>query len=219
MLLTLRREVEQDVQCAESNIRTFKAAPSAYGLLNLAYVSIRYTMNTAFQTDFERTEFTDEIHGVFGRILILTSRFDSACKTLVKLPGIKLTVSLKSIITDEEFKQLLNQNLSSFKNLNRAIQSLPEYKLGADKVLDKARDSRNELIHSAVLGMDRSLDNFDNIDKFMQVIAGFVRELIRGDVVISCLISLSNKEDIPSYFLSKEYANSILKWVFQRFET
>ncbi|MEO3684639.1 hypothetical protein ABHN84_20455 [Shewanella vesiculosa] len=176
-------------------------------------------MNTAFQTDFERTGFTDEIYGVFGRILILTSRFDSACKTLVKLPAIKATVSLKSIITDEEFKQLLNQNLSSFKNLNRAIQSLPEYKLGADKVLDKARDSRNELIHSAALGMDRSLDDFDNIDKFMQVIAGFVRELIRGDVVISCLISLSNKEDIPSYFLSKEYENSILKWVFQRFET
>ena len=49
-------------------------------------------MNTAFQTDFERSEFTDEIHGVFGRILILTSRFDSACKALAKLPAIKTSV-------------------------------------------------------------------------------------------------------------------------------
>jgi hypothetical protein len=96
-------------------------------------------MNTVFQTDFERTEFTDEIHGVFGRILISTSRFDSACKTLAKLPAIKVSVSLKGMITDDEFKQLLNQNLSSFKNLNRAIQSLPEYKLGASQVLDQVR--------------------------------------------------------------------------------
>ncbi|MEZ7492546.1 hypothetical protein QO198_13425 [Pseudoalteromonas distincta] len=176
-------------------------------------------MNTAFQTDFERSEFTDEIHGVFGRILILTSRFDSACKALAKLPAIKTSVSFKGIITDNEFKQLLNQNLSSFKNLNRAIQSLPEYKLGAHKVLDKARDSRNELIHSATLGMDRNLDDSDNKHKFMQAIACFVTELIRGNIVISCLISLSNKEDIPSHFLTKEYENSILKWIFQRFET
>ena len=67
--------------------------------------------------------------------------------------------------------------------------------------------------------MDRNLDDSDNIHKFMQVIACFVTELIRGDIVISCLISLSNKEDIPSHFLTKEYENSILKWVFQRFET
>ncbi|MDO6613907.1 hypothetical protein Q4601_20700 [Shewanella sp. 1_MG-2023] len=176
-------------------------------------------MNAVFQTDFERTEFTDEIHSLFGRILILTSRFDSACKALVRLPSVKVSVSLKGMITDDEFKELLNKNLSSFKNLNRAIQSLPEYKLGASQVLDQARDSRNELIHSSALGMDRNLDDFDNIDRFMQNLASLVRELIRGDIVVSCITSLSNKEDIPDYFLSKEYENSILKWVFQRFQT
>ncbi|MBM4846364.1 hypothetical protein HYO58_22935 [Vibrio parahaemolyticus] len=172
-----------------------------------------------FQYEFERTEFSDEVHGVFGRILILATRFDSSCKTLARLPSIKTAIATKQFVSEQDLDKLLRQCLSSHKNLNRAIQTLPVYKVGGSDILNKARDARNELIHSATLGFQQNIDKLEGIDRYMQVIANQVRDLVRGDILISAVITLENKEDLPMHCFSKEYERSVMKWVFQRFET
>lgn len=103
--------------------------------------------------------------------------------------------------------------------MNRAIQILPDYKAGGSGILDKARDARNELIHVSILGFEQNIDQFEGIDSYMQILASQVRDLVRGDILISAAITLENKEEIPMYCRSAEYERSIMKWVFQRFET
>ncbi|ELM0341283.1 hypothetical protein Q3051_004345 [Vibrio vulnificus] len=176
-------------------------------------------MIMVFQYDFERTEFSDEVHGVFGRILILATRFDSACKSLARLPSIKTTMVNKQSVSEQELKEQLRQYLNSHKNLNRAIQILPVYKAGGADILDKARDARNELIHSSTLGFQQDIDQFEGLERYMQVIANQVRDLVRGDILISAIITLENNEEIPMHCFSVEYERSVMKWVFQRFET
>ena len=169
-----------------------------------------------FQYDFERTEFSDEVHGVFGRILILATRFDSACKSLARLPSIKSATITKQFVSEQDFEKQLRQCLNSHRNLNRAIQTLPVYKAGGSDILDKARDARNELIHASTLGFEQNIDQFEGIDRYMQILASQVRNLVRGDILISAAITLENKEEIPMYCRSAEYERSIMKWVFQR---
>ncbi|MFX4839118.1 hypothetical protein ABTB79_19900, partial [Acinetobacter baumannii] len=78
-----------------------------------------------FFDDFERTENSDYLHGVFGRCLVIATRFDSMCVRLSQAIKLKEEVKLrtlekylvkldteneiKAIRTDEDFDLLIKQ--------------------------------------------------------------------------------------------------------------
>jgi len=176
-------------------------------------------MNNQIFDDFERTEFSDEIFAILGRALTVATRFDASTKTLARLPSFKLLPLIKSKLDDDEYEKILEKISSKYKNLNRAIESL-QPKEDNDELLRQARESRNELIHEASLGATKGFDymNGEELTQRLTHIECLVLQIIKGESIISTIISVQNKESISAYPFSKEYESKYVNWVMERFK-
>lgn len=87
-------------------------------------------------------------------------------------------------------------------------------------VLTKARKSRNEFIHEATLGFNNGFDSRDSIELslFFERIKYLALNIIRGEILISAIISMQNKEPISDYIFSEKYEYEYLNWVMESFE-
>ena len=169
---------------------------------------------------FHRSEFSDEIFAIFGRALTVATRFDASTKALARLPFIKVAIVEKPALNDEEFNKLVQTINKKYKNLNRAIFSL---KLNEDikGLLTQARESRNELIHEVTLGTTENYENVYSIDLslFLDHVKDLVHDVIKGDALISTIISIQNKEPISDYQFTDKYESQYVDWVMKRFES
>lgn len=169
--------------------------------------------------NFERSEFSDEIFSVFGRALTIATRFDASTKTLARLPLYKLAVVGRNTLSDDEYNQLIQNVSKKHSNLNRAIDSL---KLNEDinNLLTHARESRNELIHEATLGYIGGFDGMSQqeLSQLLGHVKGLVINIIKGEVLISTIISIQNGEPISNYQFSREYESKYSNWVMERFD-
>lgn len=169
--------------------------------------------------NFERSEFSDEIFSIFGRALTVATRFDASIKTLARLPLFKLAIVSRSTLSDDEYKQLVQNVSKKYSNLSRAIESL---KLNEDisDLLTHARESRNELVHEATLGFIEGFDSFNEQELFQLLdhVKGIVLNVIKGERLISTIISIQNNEPISNYQFSHDYESKYVNWVMERFE-
>lgn len=169
--------------------------------------------------DFERTEFSDEIFAIFGRVLTVATRFDASTKTLARLPLFKVSVLVKHTLDDDGYEKIVEKISNKYKNLNRAIESL-QLNEDIEELLNQARESRNELIHEIALGATKAFDYMDS-DELTQRLAhieSLVLHVIKGEAIISTIISIQNKEPVSAYPFSKEYESKYVNWVMERFE-
>src|SRR5690606_20280208 len=137
---------------------------------------------------------------VLGRAMTVATRFDASCKLLARLPLFRIAIATKPVLNDEQFDRLLTSVQSKYKNLNRAIGSLG-FNGSIGDVLTKARESRNELIHEAALGAEMGFDRLkeEQFDQLMNYIGSVVLQVIRGDALVSAVISTHNNETISDY--------------------
>jgi len=176
--------------------------------------------NFTYFSDFERTKFTDDIHGVLGRSLIVATRFDNLCKSLARFIDYKTVAIVKTIITDDEYGEIVNKILGHHTNLNRVIKGLPidnEIK----EILHKAREARNSIAHSLAIGLEGVFDfkEKNEIDGLIDNIKKLIEHIIKGDVIISAYISTMNKESIPACLFEKTYEEQVVDWVITRHES
>ena len=131
----------------------------------------------------------------------------------------KLATVNKSTLSDDEYSQLIQTISKKYSNLNRAIQSL---KLNDDinDLLIYAREARNELIHESTLGFIEGFDNLNQqeISQLLEHIKGLVLYIIKGEVLISTIISIQNNEPISHYQFSHEYESKYVNWIMERHE-
>jgi hypothetical protein len=177
------------------------------------------TMHNQILDRLERTEFSDEIFSIFGRALAIATRFDSATKSLARLPLFKQAVIAKTALSDDEFHSLVENITKRYKNLNRAIESL-KLDSSIEDLLTKARESRNELIHESTLGVTEGFDSFseDKLESFLRSISEITLDIIRGDTIISTIISVQNNDPVSEYPFTKVYEDKVVNWVMERFE-
>lgn len=181
-----------------------------------------------FFEDFERTENSDYLHGVFGRCLVIATRFDSMCVRMSKAIKIKEEIILRSIEkihdeldtenntketrSDEEFNQLIEKMLSKYLSLDKSIQTLnaPE---NLSEILHTARKSRNEIAHSLTKGLEGCIDS--KIDKIMLIkdIEKLIGDIVDGDIIISTINSIFNKDPILNCQSLSQYKKNIIDWV------
>lgn len=178
--------------------------------------------NYIFIDDFERTECSDEIHGILGRALIIATRFDSMCKALSISYKIRTTVKEKNKeLNNEEFKKIIDKITVNRKTLGENIEFLPtDNKLKS--ILHDARQARNEIAHSLALGFEGCIEYraSRNINNFILEASELLRSVAKGDLIISALISYSNKEPIPRLDekFCTSYENKIVNWVVTRYD-
>jgi len=169
---------------------------------------------------FERTEFSDDIYSIFGRALTTATRFDSSCKTLARLPLVKVSLMTKHALSNNEYDPVIENIINKYKNLNRAIDSLG-FNGDIKDILTDAREARNELMHEGTLGVEMGFDFMEDeeLSSHLESIEILVRKIIKGDALVSVLLSVQNKEPISDYPFSEGYENSYSNWVMQRYET
>lgn len=176
-------------------------------------------MNNQIFDSFERTEFSDEIFAIFGRVLTLATRFDSTCKTLARQPLYKVLLITKHSLSNDEYNEMVQKISNKYNNTNRAIESLKPTE-DIKVILNEARESRNELIHEATLGDMSGFDHMDSneLSILLNHIENLVLKIIKGDALISTLISIQNKELVSDYQFSQKYEKRYINWVMERFE-
>lgn len=176
-------------------------------------------MHNQILDGLERTEFSDEIFSIFGRALAIATRFDSATKSLARLPLFRQAVMAKTVLSEDDFHSLVDNITKHHKNLNRAIESL---KLNSDieDLLTKARESRNELIHESTLGFIEGFDRFseEELERFLRNISELTLDIIKGDAIIATIISIQNNNPVSEYQFTKVYEDKLVNWVMERFE-
>lgn len=170
--------------------------------------------NSIFFDDFERTEFSDEIHAVIGRSLIVATRFDNLCKALARSIDFRIASTVSNLITEDEYDGIINKIFEKHKNLNRVIQKFP-----VDKqillTLHDAKEARNTIAHSLTIGLEGTFDHKskNEIEAMINEIKELVRRVIKGDVIISTYISNMNKESILNNCFESSYEDQVINWV------
>lgn len=164
-----------------------------------------------FIEDFERTDNTDFLHGVLGRVLILATRFDFMCNSLALLLHISEFRTAFGI-AEQSFRELVDDALSRYRTLYRNIESIGLPDQLADE-LHRARKARNEIAHSLTVRLTGCLDTKINKVTFIQDVERLVRDLVIGDIIISLLISTFNHEPLPNKEFFNSYEGKVLDWV------
>ena len=162
-------------------------------------------MSSHIFDDFDRSEFSDAIFAVLGRALTISTRFDASTKVLARLSPLKSVILIKSSLSEEDYDDLVSFIFEKFKNLNNAINALGN-NVDVKSVLTKARKSRNEFIHEATLGFNNGFDRIGDIELSLLIerIKYLVLNIIRGDILISTIISMQSKEPISDYIFSEK---------------
>jgi len=176
--------------------------------------------NSIFLDDFERTEFSDEIHAVIGRSLIVATRFDNLCKSLARFIDFKICSIASNLITESEFDEIISKIFKNYNNLNRVIQNFPVDEQVKDMLHD-AREARNLIAHSLTIGFEGTFDHKskDEIEEMIGEIKILVRRVIKGDVIISTYISNMNNESLLNNCFENSYEDQVINWVTERYET
>ncbi len=171
-------------------------------------------MDIQFFEDFERTEYSDFIHGVIGRSLIIATRFDRSCNELAM--AIEYKQGFIEAKTTDDFDNFVDKVFSKYRSLNNSIELL---KLPNDicTTLDNARKARNEIAHSLCKGLDGCADLRTNESQFIKEVSKLIEDVTCGDIVISQLTHIFNKDliHINDGFV-KKYQEDILNWVMEQ---
>ena len=164
-----------------------------------------------FIEDFERTNYSDYLHGVIGRALIVATRFDSMCIFLSMALDFKKDFVLAKI-DDEDFDVFVNEIISKYRSLNNSIQA---FRLPSEisDILHDARKARNEVTHSLTKGLEGCIDTKTKDTDFIDEVSELINKITNGDIIVSSLVSMFNKEPILNNLGG--YKTRVINWVVE----
>lgn len=172
-----------------------------------------------FIEDFDRSEFTDSIHGIIGRSVILATRFDS--KVLGLRRAMHIEEAINSFVSPdvEALSKLVTELYSNDMTLYNTIRSFGftgEFK----SVLHEARLARNDIAHNLCQGLMGCVETSEvtTADDLNQRISSLCKKVIEGDALVSLITSIVQKEPLPRYDYLESYKQRLLEWVMETYE-
>lgn len=174
-------------------------------------------MKNRLVNNFERSEFSDEIYAVFGRAVTIATKFDTSCKHLAGMICLNFCIKSNPNFSNDQLVELIEKTQTKYKNLNEATQSIG-FTTSISEILKNARESRNQLIHEATIGAESGFDDMEpaRVNQILQDIESMAINIIKGNIIISTLISKLNNEPLPNHLLSLEHEKLQLKWIVER---
>ncbi len=185
-------------------------------------------VDLAFFNTEERTEYSDELYAVIGRALAVATHYEANCKALVSMLEIKKQPALlkgKQEEVEEKLKKLWKRTF--FKNI-QVLTSFPKEtaenqkddpetaraKDFADyllKILDKAREARNDIAHEITLGIEDKAEYEEYRGTTIEMIQEQVKYIAEADFHIAGFIENFNKTNIATSL--DKYIERIMNWV------
>lgn len=168
-----------------------------------------------FDMDFERTECSDELHGIFGRALIVATRFDSMCEAAATMIKIKENSIVRVACGEDEYEKFVSQIITKHVTLDKNIKALGLTDDVSD-ILHSARKARNCVAHELARGLTGCLDIKANEKMLIDEVFELIGKIACGDIVISTLISILNNYQLPAIQFVKTHKEKVINWVVER---
>jgi len=171
--------------------------------------------------DAERTEFSDECYGAFGRALYVAQHFEANCRALATLLDVKKARASGDVgsLDDPEFIEFISGLWN--RSLGSNINILRNYGFPGDvcSLLDKARGARNVVAHEIALGIEHKIEEHLGRKEILREIAREVKHIAEGDMITGFLIQYVTNEPYPlsSYF--RDYPDKVVEWVCETFDS
>lgn len=168
----------------------------------------------------ERTQFSDECYGAFGRALFVAQHFESLVRSLATLLAVKEARYIGEVasLDDPEFVDWVERLWK--KHLGTNISSLQQYGLRNEptRLLHKARGARNEIAHAVTLGIEHRIEEDEGRQQILDEIGRLVRSIAEADLGVGILIQKVTNEPLPSPGLARNYSDQVVQWVCETFE-
>jgi len=164
-----------------------------------------------------RTDFSDDVYSTIGRALTVASRFETSCKALALLLGIRKQDPASgsfSLTRPEDLEALIAE--ISKRRLFQQIESvvarlkLPEE---ATRLFHAARNDRNFVAHELTLGIDRLLESDQRVAHLKEDLAVRVGRLAMADLGVCLLLLMETRESLPTLEFISGYAETVKRWV------
>lgn len=169
-----------------------------------------------FHFQNERTEFVDSFYAVVGRALTFATRYESNCRALAVIMGIKTALEKGSFSLDNDedlelfVKQITRRTLNeNIKNIISGL-GLPGDVSG---VMHNARKARNEVAHSLTLQMEDVIGDDKQGESVLQQTKDLVSDIAEADRLVCTLLHLETNEHLPSLTYIQNYREMIVNWV------
>jgi hypothetical protein len=173
-------------------------------------------MDFPFIDCVERTEFSDECYGAFGRALYVAQHFEANCRGLVALLEARkriIETGKADLLNDPEFIKSVSRLWKHTVGKNLKVLETYGFPKEILLLLDKAREGRNEIAHEITLGIEHEIEEDEGRKKILQSIASAVRDIAKGDEIIGFLIQYITEEPCPSVSYLRNYPSEVVKWV------
>ena len=168
-----------------------------------------------FMINYDRTQFTDDIFSKLGRAIIISANFENKCKMLATCISLKKSNIFES---EDNFKVFTDKLLKStlFKSINN-VQTVLDIDVS---YLNFGRVARNEIVHEFSKYLDLRLNRAKNSDIVLiqNELLELVQKIAKADLIISFLLTISNKVQLPNNQFLKSYESNITNWVMTNYE-
>jgi len=163
-----------------------------------------------------RTEFSDDMYSMIGRALTVANRFESSCRALALLLGIRKQNSADGFsVTQRGHLESLVGAISRHKLFQQIETLVGHFGLPRDakQLFHSARDDRNFIAHDLTLGIDRLAESEDYVKSMRADLAVRVERLAMVDLVVCLLMILETDATRPTTRFISDYAEKVKRWV------
>jgi len=150
-----------------------------------------------------------------GRAIIISTNFENKCKMLSTFINFKKSNLFEN---EDNFKNFTEKLLKSTLNQSiKNVQTVLDIKIND---LNAGRLARNEIVHDFPKYLDEKMNRSDNSDIVLikNELLELVQKIAKADLIISFLLNVCNKEQLPNNQFLKNYENSISQWVIKNYE-
>lgn len=173
-------------------------------------------INLPFDFNIERTEFADSFYAVIGRTLTFATRFESNCRALAIVMGIKTALEngTFSLDNDADLESLVEQIMRRTLNDNiKNIMAGLGLPYDVSLTIHNARKARNEVAHSLTLGIEDKVEDDTERRITLQRVRDLVCDIANGDKLVCAFLHLTTNEHLPTSAYIQNYSDMIVNWV------
>ncbi len=167
-------------------------------------------------TIFERTQFSDEAYGSLGRALSFAAEYESNCRALAVILGLKMAdKEANRLLSDDERGQLVDllwkRRLSDhIKDVIGKHKTLPD---DMRDFLTKARLSRNTIVHDLSNELRGVFETGEGRSQLLKQLGKQTAILAKANFLIGFLLAIATNEPPPRIEYLNKYVQHAVLWV------
>ena len=168
------------------------------------------------ETNFERTEFSDEVYGALGRALSFATKYETNCRALAVILGMKaVDVEGNAPLSEEKYRKFVETLWR--KRLYDHIENIAgKYEVvfgGIRAVLTEARHSRNRVAHQVSPDARHAVETDKGRSQILEDLHDYIGKIAKANFIICFLTCSVTHEPRPRVEYMDTYVREVQQWI------